>query len=244
MVSFLIDAVLAVMLVTATVFLVIVNKRLRVLKSGQAEINGLITTFSRTIDETDASVKRLAAAATEISAKLADELDRGKVMKEEIGLLLGSCERTARRIEESVHQARALARRLDEAPMPRTRTPRSGMPLSLFDEDGGEAAPAPAAPLTATPLPARPAAEPRPAPVEDPRAAQPAQPADAPPRHRRREADSAPSSPSSVPRAKSRPAPARRRRRTPRRMRTERASRSRRAPSMRGCAPSDREPEP
>lgn len=185
MVSFLIDAVLAVMLVTATVFLVIVNKRLRVLKSGQAEINGLITTFSRTIDETDASVKRLASAATEISAKLADELDRGKVMKEEIGLLLGSCERTARRIEESVHQARALARRLDEAPMPRPRTPRSGMPLSLFDEEGGDTTPASAAPAPEAPSgAASPAAKPVPLtakPVEEPKAVQPAPQADAAP---------------------------------------------------------------
>ncbi|HYH20059.1 MAG TPA: DUF6468 domain-containing protein [Azospirillum sp.] len=116
MVSFLIDAVLAVMLVTATAFLVIVNKRLKVLRSGQSEINTLITTFSRTIDETDASVKRLVGAATEISAKLADELDRAKVVQEDVALILGSCERASKRIEESVQHARALVRRLDEGP--------------------------------------------------------------------------------------------------------------------------------
>ncbi len=121
MVSFLIDAVLAVMLVTATVFLVIVNKRLKVLRSSQSEINTLVATFSRTIDETDASVKRLVGAATEISAKLSDELDRATHIKDDVALMLGTCERATKRIEESVQHARALVRRLEEGPRPKPR---------------------------------------------------------------------------------------------------------------------------
>ncbi|MBK3804350.1 hypothetical protein GAY33_35440, partial [Azospirillum brasilense] len=113
MVSFLIDAVLAVMLVTATVFLVIVNKRLKVMRSSQAEIGALIGTFSKTIDETEASVQRLVAAATEASAKLSDGLDRAKGVTEEAALVLGSCERASKRIEASVQEARALVRRLE-----------------------------------------------------------------------------------------------------------------------------------
>lgn len=121
MVSFLIDAVLAVMLVTATVFLVIVNKRLKVMRSSQAEIGALIGTFSKTIDETEASVQRLVAAATEASAKLSDGLDRAKGVTEEAALVLGSCERASKRIEASVQEARALVRRLEEGPAPRPR---------------------------------------------------------------------------------------------------------------------------
>ncbi|HYD66912.1 DUF6468 domain-containing protein [Azospirillum sp.] len=164
MVSFLIDAVLAVMLVTATVFLVIVNKRLKVLRSGQSEINTLITTFSRTIDETDASVKRLVGAATEISAKLADELDRAKVVQEDVALILGSCERASKRIEESVQHARALVRRLEEGPArPRPVRPEATRPepvpmavlmpepapAAVADEPAEPAEPAPAAPAMA-----------------------------------------------------------------------------------------------
>lgn len=157
MVSFLIDAVLAVMLVTATVFLVIVNKRLKVLRSGQSEINTLITTFSRTIDETDASVKRLVGAATEISAKLADELDRAKVVQEDVALILGSCERASKRIEESVQHARALVRRLEEGPArPRPVRPEPApvlmpepAPAAVADEPAEPADVAPAAPDTA-----------------------------------------------------------------------------------------------
>lgn len=121
MVSFLIDAVLAIMLVTATVFLVIVNKRLKVMRASQTEIGALIGTFSKTIDETEASVQRLVAAATEASAKLSDGLERAKGVTEEVGLILGSCERASKRIEESVQEARALVRRLDEAPAIRPR---------------------------------------------------------------------------------------------------------------------------
>ncbi|NUB36040.1 DUF6468 domain-containing protein [Azospirillum brasilense] len=121
MVSFLIDAVLAVMLVTATVFLVIVNKRLKVMRSSQAEIGALIGTFSKTIDETEASVQRLVAAATEASAKLSDGLDRAKGVTEEAALVLGSCERASKRIEASVQEARALVRRLEDGPAPRPR---------------------------------------------------------------------------------------------------------------------------
>lgn len=121
MVSFLIDAVLAVMLVTATVFLVIVNKRLKVMRSSQAEIGALIGTFSKTIDETEASVQRLVVAATEASAKLSDGLDRAKGVTEEAALVLGSCERASKRIEASVQEARALVRRLEDGPAPRPR---------------------------------------------------------------------------------------------------------------------------
>ncbi|SMH62955.1 DUF6468 domain-containing protein [Azospirillum agricola] len=117
MVSFLIDAALAVLLVTATVYLVVVNKRLKMLRTGQSEINALVTTFSKSIDDTDASMKRLVASATEIATRLADELDRAKDVKEDMTLILGSCERTATRMEESVQHARALLRRLDEGAM-------------------------------------------------------------------------------------------------------------------------------
>lgn len=117
MVSFLIDAALAVMLVTATAYLVIVNKRLKLLRTGQSEINALVSTFSRSIDDTDASMKRMVASATEIAARLSDDLDRAKGMKEDMALILGSCERTTARMEESVQHARALLRRLDEGAM-------------------------------------------------------------------------------------------------------------------------------
>ena len=150
MVSFLIDAVLAVMLVTATVFLVIVNKRLKVLRSGQSEINTLITTFSRTIDETDASVKRLVGAATEISGKLADELDRAKVVQEDVALILGSCERASKRIEESVQHARALVRRLEEGPA-RPRPIRPEPAPVLMPEPAPVVAAEPAEPAEAVP---------------------------------------------------------------------------------------------
>jgi hypothetical protein len=119
MVSFLINGVLAVMLLVATYFLVTVNKRLKVLRSGQEELNGLMSAFSNTIDETDASTKRLVAAATEISVKLAGELDRAKTVTEDVGVLLDSASRATRQLEESMQMARALARRLDEPPRPR-----------------------------------------------------------------------------------------------------------------------------
>ncbi|AWJ85869.1 hypothetical protein TSH58p_20205 (plasmid) [Azospirillum sp. TSH58] len=152
MVSFLIDAVLAVMLVTATVFLVIVNKRLKVMRSSQAEIGALIGTFSKTIDETEASVQRLVAAATEASAKLSDGLDRAKGVTEEAALVLGSCERASKRIEASVQEARALVRRLEEGPAPRPR-PRPVPPPAAAVATVMEPAPAPL-PSTANAAPA------------------------------------------------------------------------------------------
>lgn len=180
MVSYLIDVVLAVMLVTATVYLVLVNRRLSVLQSGQSEINGLIATFSRTIDDTDASVKRMVASATEVSARLADELDRAKTVKEDMTVLLDSVERTAARIEETVQHARALARRLDSAPMRATAPPPpAAAPLAAplvaparAGEEPTDPAPTAASPAVPAPTPfvpesfeaapARPAAAPTP----------------------------------------------------------------------------------
>ncbi|MBP2296006.1 DUF6468 domain-containing protein [Azospirillum rugosum] len=139
MVSFLIDAVLAVMLVTATVFLVIVNKRLKVMRASQGEIGALITTFSKTIDETEASVQRLVAAATEASAKLSDGLERARGVTEEVGLILGSCERASKRIEESVQEARALVRRLEDGPVVRPR-PRPAPVVPVVEKEEEEPA--------------------------------------------------------------------------------------------------------
>ncbi|MCG5240985.1 DUF6468 domain-containing protein [Azospirillum doebereinerae] len=129
MVSFLIDAALAVLLVTATVYLVLVNKRLKLLRTGQSEINTLVTSFSRSIDETDASMKRLVASATETASRLAEDLDRAKGVREDMTLILGSCERTATRMEESLQHARALLRRLDEGAMRPARPRPAGIPM-------------------------------------------------------------------------------------------------------------------
>ncbi|ALG74924.1 hypothetical protein VY88_25470 [Azospirillum thiophilum] len=164
MVSFLIDAALAVMLVTATAYLVIVNKRLKLLRTGQSEINALVSTFSRSIDDTDASMKRMVASATDIATRLSDDLDRAKGVKEDMSLLLGSCERTATRMEESVQHARALLRRLDEGAMRTARNrPRAEGPDAADGEVPSSApvhaaaplaAPAPLPPVPAPPAPA------------------------------------------------------------------------------------------
>ncbi|QCG93851.1 hypothetical protein E6C67_07805 [Azospirillum sp. TSA2s] len=146
MVSFLIDAALAVMLVTATAYLVIVNKRLKLLRTGQSEINALVSTFSKSIDDTDASMKRMVASATEIAARLSDDLDRAKGMKEDMALILGSCERTTARMEESVQHARALLRRMDEGAMASTaRSTRNRARMEGADAVEGVAKPAEAA---------------------------------------------------------------------------------------------------
>jgi ABC-type transporter Mla subunit MlaD len=149
MVSFLIDAALAVMLVTATAYLVIVNKRLKLLRTGQSEINALVSTFSKSIDDTDASMKRMVASATEIAARLSDELDRAKGMKEDMALILGSCERTTARMEESVQHARALLRRLDEGAM---RATRNRARPEAADAAGSVAKPLDAEPAPSSPL--------------------------------------------------------------------------------------------
>ncbi|CAO3362954.1 DUF6468 domain-containing protein [Azospirillum palustre] len=147
MVSFLIDAALAVMLVTATAYLVIVNKRLKLLRTGQSEINALVSTFSKSIDDTDASMKRMVASATEIAARLSDDLDRAKGMKEDMTLILGSCERTTARMEESVQHARALLRRLDEGAMRATRNRAQPEAAEVAGSVAKNAEASPASPL-------------------------------------------------------------------------------------------------
>ncbi|WP_029008763.1 DUF6468 domain-containing protein [Azospirillum halopraeferens] len=165
MASFLIDAVLAVMLVTATVYLVIVNQRLKLLRNGQSEINALIATFSRSIDDTDASMKRLVGSATEVAGRLSGDLDRAGAIKEDMALILGSCERTTARMEESIRHARALLRRLDEGAMVRTgrrpdAPPPAAAPAVAPATVQAPAADAPAAPEVET--------EPGPAPADTP----------------------------------------------------------------------------
>jgi hypothetical protein len=120
MVSYLIDAFLAVMLVTTTGYMLVVNRRLKTLRSGQAEMNDLMTAFARTVDETNASVKRLVATATDVAGTLGTQVERGGTLKEEMGLLLTACDRATARMDESLNHARLLLRRLDETAAART----------------------------------------------------------------------------------------------------------------------------
>lgn len=138
MISYLIDGFLAVMLVTTTGYMLVVNRRLKTLRSGQSDLNALITTFSRTIDETDASVKRLTEAAAGIAHRLGSEVERGKAMTEEVTLLLGSCERTAGRMEEQILHTRQLLRRLDAAvpARPARATAETAVPAAAAGGDG------------------------------------------------------------------------------------------------------------
>ncbi|WP_207477311.1 DUF6468 domain-containing protein [Arenibaculum pallidiluteum] len=147
MVSYLIDAFLAVMLVTATGYMVVVNRRLRVLRDGQSELGTLIKGFARDIDEADASVRRLVGSATEVAAVLGSSVERATEMKEEVGLLLGSCERTAARLDDSRRHAQQLLKRLDEGMA--TRPQRAAAPAVTPDprasaEPGEDDAAAPA----------------------------------------------------------------------------------------------------
>lgn len=135
MVSYLIDAFLAVMLVTTTGYMLVVNRRLKTLRSGQAEMNDLMTTFARTVDETDASVKRLVATATDVAGALGTEMERGGTLKEEMELLLTACDRTTARMDESLNHARLLLRRLDETAAARAGRRSAEAPTAVPQED-------------------------------------------------------------------------------------------------------------
>ena len=135
MVSYLIDAFLAVMLVTTTGYMLVVNRRLKTLRSGQAEMNDLMTAFARTVDETDESVRRLVAAAPEVAGTLGTERERGGGMKEVRGLLLTACDGATARRDESLNHARLLLRRLDETAAARAGRRSAEAPPAAPQED-------------------------------------------------------------------------------------------------------------
>src|SRR4051812_10854614 len=114
MMSYLVNLLLAILLAGTGGYMVVINRRLSALRSGQSELNGLIDQFTRSVNETDASIKRLSGTAVEIAAQLGEAVDRGRAMQEEVNLLLGSCERAAARLDGSLQHARGLLRRLDE----------------------------------------------------------------------------------------------------------------------------------
>jgi hypothetical protein len=159
MASLLVDAVLVVMLAFTSGFLFLVNKRLKVLRSGQQDINALMAEYSKTIDDTEASTRRLVESATQISVKLADELDRSKGVAEDFPILLESATRAGERLEDSIRHARMLVRRLDDGP--RRRPVPEPPPMEDEDEDGDDAAPAEEAAVSLA------AAEPPPPETED-----------------------------------------------------------------------------
>jgi hypothetical protein len=157
--SILLDGLLAVLLGTTIVYAAILNRKLRQLRQGEAEMKVLLKEFNGAAAKAEANLgqmRLLAGQATTARgadgpgelAALRQELERGHALKDDLAFLVDRGEALADRLASAISEARDAARpgapvNLSAVPLP--------TPPALKSADAGKAAKATSAPAAAAP---------------------------------------------------------------------------------------------
>lgn len=138
MLSYLINVVLLIALLACTASLYFVNRRLRMLRTGQDDIGPMIERFAEVTGEMTESLERLKSDAISTAKQLEEIIGHGQAINT--------------RMERSLLEAKRLERMTTAKPRGRT--------IGDIDADGGPSMDKPAAPAAADdtpdPRPARP----------------------------------------------------------------------------------------
>lgn len=94
-----VDIILAVLLIGAIGASWMVNKRLTIIREGQAELKTLVDDLNRVVGSAEASVAMLRQAAEEAEDKLKGETRRGRAMAEELSMIVEAGDNLANRLE-------------------------------------------------------------------------------------------------------------------------------------------------
>ncbi len=107
--SMAINLLVAVLLVITIGYCIILNKKLKAMRSAQDEMQQLIGTFNAAADKARSSVDQLKKTGDEIGLSLEREIDRAKAMRDDLALITDTAEHLASRIEQAVDASRGKA---------------------------------------------------------------------------------------------------------------------------------------
>lgn len=119
--SILLDGLLAVLLGTTIVYAAILNRKLKQLRQGEAEMKDLLKEFNGSAAKAEANLGQMKLLAGQaMTARGADgpgelaalrlELDRGHALKDDLGFLVDRGEALADRLAKAISEARDAAR--------------------------------------------------------------------------------------------------------------------------------------
>ena len=123
--SILLDGLLAALLVTTITYAAILNRKLKQLRVGEAEMKGLLKEFNLSAAKAEANLGQIKAMASETQAgrggqgardsavelaALRQQMDRGQGLKDDLAFLIDRGEAIADRLVGAISQAREAAR--------------------------------------------------------------------------------------------------------------------------------------
>ena len=97
--SLVLDILILVLLAVSVGYCVVLNRRLSILRQGQAEFVKLIARFDDATQRTETNIDRLRGVSAEIDENLGERISTGRALRDELRFLI---ERAAPAIERSV----------------------------------------------------------------------------------------------------------------------------------------------
>jgi len=110
-----IDAILVLLLVATSAYCVLLTRRLKVLKEGQASLQAALATFDEASRRAESNLERMEKAGLGMGRALDPLVARGDALVAELSVMLSSGDSIAGRLENAVDEVRAIGlRRLRE----------------------------------------------------------------------------------------------------------------------------------
>lgn len=97
--SLILDIVVAALLVTTIVYCIVLYRQLARVRNAQAEMRGLIASFDDATNRAQAGISALKRTNDEIIDALQKEMNKGRLLADELAILNESGDRLANRIE-------------------------------------------------------------------------------------------------------------------------------------------------
>lgn len=121
MASFLLDGLLACLLVATIIYAIILDRRLRTFRQARDEMQALLGNFTAATIQAQSSLASLRDASQTTTAELQDQFERGKALRDDLAFLLDRGGSLADRLEGGISAARASAKFTDTRGKPAAR---------------------------------------------------------------------------------------------------------------------------
>ena len=107
--GFIVDAVLALLLVIAIFACVMVYRRLSVMREGQAEMLGVVEQLNRAVSDAQHGIQVMKQTALEVDEKLGTKVKTARALADELSIITETGNNLADRIERGVSANREAA---------------------------------------------------------------------------------------------------------------------------------------
>ncbi|MEE2692087.1 MAG: DUF6468 domain-containing protein [Pseudomonadota bacterium] len=106
-----IDAVVAALLVATTGYCIVLTRRLKALKEGQASLQAALLAFDEATRRAAANLDRMEKTGLGMGRDLDGLVERGAGLVTELSVMVNAGDGVARRLEEAIDEVRAIGAR-------------------------------------------------------------------------------------------------------------------------------------